>query len=710
MKFYLTEKPKTARQLCDVLGKSRHIKSSNSTTFGGHKQGDGWMVGWLSGHFFRLFHPHEYNEKYKRWNLQDLPIIYSDIDWKPLDESDYPTPDDIREQINHLKSLYPLITEFILATDGDQEGQVLGQVFIEQTGWKGPVKRFWTGVWEPTGLRRNLEKLTDNAEYQRIYNAGVSRMLLDKVIGINLTRLYTLKAHQAGYNITANTGRVRSPATAIAVDHEAHVKAHNSRQYYSLRANLSHKGQPFRAKLSIPENLLTDSKHCFDETRIALIKRTIEGEKSAIVKNVVSNTTQQKAPLPYSQNTLSQYCSQQLGLLPHETLAEAQIIYEAGYISYPRTESDFYEPDVLINAALTFEMLSGLTNEFKSAVAQTSLDNPQPVFSYEKIDGHGAIFVTPLKPDLNALSNNQRFIYTAIANRLLAQFMRPLETAHNKLILTIGSYTFTAESQSVVNPGWSIVEAKADSADEKILPAIEIGATCEIDEIILHQRMTKAPPRLTVDAFQEILKDCTHLLSPNIAQKVGKGMLGTGATQPYILKTITDQGVVQIVDKKYVVPTKRGRDLRNLLPDLIASPDLTSLWELNFRSIHSGQLSHHDFIEKALNWLSAIVIKGKESKFPPSPTITPCEMCSSALLRRQQKSDETSYYWVCSNTECDVFVPDVAGLPLSLHKDHGKPCDTCNSKLITRYDKRSKTSYVRCKVCKNSEVIGTKDK
>lgn len=695
MKLYLTEKPKTARQLCDVLGSSRHVKSSEFTKFGGHKQGDGWAVTWLSGHFYRLLEPHEYNHNFKQWRLSDLPIIYTDITWKAIDQSDTIGVEGIAEQIEHIKSLYPKVTELILATDGDQEGQVLGQVFLEQTHWKGPVKRLWTDVWEPTGLKKSLNNLHDNQLFQGTYKAGITRIILDQLMGINLTRLFTLKAQQSGYSMVANTGRVRSPALAIVVDHDNMVSSHTAREYHTLRATLSYQGQSFRGKLILPEHLLSDKSHCFDKSAIEQILAEVHHEKQATIVDVSSQEKRNKPPKPFSQNTLAQYCNLHHGMLPDETLAACQTLYEAGYVSYPRVEVEVYETDVLNKAPEILANIAVVGPSFNEAVKQAKLSNAQPVFSDQEVDGHSAIFCTALAPKLESLKAQERYVYQAIAMRFIAQFSEDFITAQINLILKVNKSSFIAESNTIISLGWAALFPRENKTSEP-LPVIERGAICDIHEIALQSRNTKAPPRLTVDAFLAILRDCTQFLSPKIANRVGKGQLGTGATQPSIIKTLEAQKAIQVVDKKYVIPTKNGRNLRELLPDLIASVDLSSIWELNFRQIRSGQKSHEEFITNCLDWLSKVVEAGKNSKFPKSPTFTPCELCDCAMNRKNSNKPNQGSYWICSNEDCRLSVPDRAGLPVTLHPDHGKPCTTCGKSLTTRIGKSNLEAYAYC--------------
>lgn len=695
MRLFITEKPSTARQLTAVLGDARHVKSSNSTKFGGHKQGSGWAVAWLSGHFYSLLEPHEFDERYKQWRLSDLPFIANECHWKVNDDDSFPPKQEIEEQIAHIQSLYKNTNELILATDGDQEGQVLGQVFLEQSGWRGPVKRLWTDVWEPEGLRKRLANLRDNQEFQGIFEAGKCRVLGDQLIGINLTRLFTQKAREAGYSLTAKVGRVRSPALSFTVDHHAKVTAHTARLYYGVRAHLDYQGTPFKGSLIVPEDWCEDKKHCFDPSPVQALLDRLDGITTATVQSKTQNRSEQKPPKPFNQNTLSQHCSKHFQMMPDEVMNVSQKLYEDGVLSYPRVDAQAYEAEVLDMVPAIFETASSADPALASAIENADVRRPQPVFVDEAIEGHSAIYITRSRPELSKRSREERQVYMAIAIRMIAQFYPSLITASEKLILAIGEGRFQADSSTVVQYGWASIEPYQHE-DKATLPPLSEGDLCNVVELERTEQNTKAPSRMTVELFQETLRDCTHLLSPKIKSRVGTGQLGTGATQKEYLKSLVNQGAVQIESKKYVIPTRRGIELRSLLPAMIASPDLTSLWELNFRAIRAGQTDPKVFMDTLITWLKDFVRKAENVKFAPAPTMTPCERCGSALNRRERAGDKFNYYWTCSSSECSTTVPDDGGRPAKLHPRDGMSCPKCESPLRTRLRKKDKKIFAGC--------------
>lgn len=617
MRLYITEKPSAAKLLIAALGESRYVRASSTAKFSGHRAGDGWRVTWLSGYLHSLYEPHDYDPALKSWTMGTLPLIHTEAIWKINDSRAFPPPHEVREQIKHIQELYKDTDELILATDGDTEGQVLGQVFLEQTGWTKPVKRLWSDLWEREGLLRALGNLRDNREYQGIYEAGLCRIICDQMIGINFTRLLTLKAQQAGYSFTANSGRVRSPCNVIVVNHQAAVDSHKARSYYQVRAELQHQAEAFSARLMIPDALLKGGDHCYDSEPIRQIHDSLINEKEASVQSITRSQQELKPPLPFNQNTLSQYCAQHHSMMPDETEAAAQSLYERGYLSYPRVESKAYEASLLSRVPSVFEMLSTLSPELAQAVSLANINHPQPVFTDGGVGVHGSIFPSASAPDLRKLKPHEVAVYLAVVNRLIAQFYPNYITSTDKVVLRIGNHQFMAEGGSIVSPGWTTLIPETDK--QKVsLPALNQGDVCTIDKLDFQERKTKGPSRLSVSAFQAMLEDCTHLLSEPVRKRMGsaRGQLGTGATQRTYLRELVEQGVAVVEDKKWVVPTRRGIELARILPPSLATPDLTSLWELHFQAIRKGEKTRQEFIKAVAEWLRGEVERVKRLEFP----------------------------------------------------------------------------------------------
>lgn len=711
-RLYIAEKPSAARALCEALGPARKIRPCADSKVCGHFEGDGFLVAALSGHFYTLWEPEDYDqEKWGRWSLGPLPFIVREPRWKVITKSDRLPPHEIQRQIDHIKSLYTDIDEVVIATDAEQEGQVIGQVFVEQTGWSGKTLRFWTDLWEVESVREGLRGISDNALYSGYYEAGVARALLDFLIGINFTRLFTLKAEMAGYDFTANAGRVRSAAAAIVVDHDAHVRAHTAREYYSIECELASQDASFKAKIVLPDTLCEDKKHCFDLQAINGIYEHLKPIDIATVLEVANTQSSTPPPAPFNQNTLSQFCADQFGLMPHETLEIAQNLYEEGFLSYPRTESVEYEPKVLDKIPGIFKALSQADPDFKAAIDAVDIQVPRNVFNAEGVNSHSALYVSSLRPAFNKWNEITSQVYRAVASNMICQFASDLVMSNQVVSISIGNQRFRAKTAAVKSPGWTQILPR-EQKDDDALPPLTAGDVLKIQDITVVTQKTKAPPHLTVKRFQAILEDCTHLLSPTVKKHVGHGQLGTGATQPYYLTELVKQGVAHIKDKEYVLSTKRGRQLRDMLPSVITSPDLTSIWEVRFRSIRAKEHSAQEFINSVIDWLEPCIRDSLRISFKASPTAVACEKCGCAMNRRDSKNNPEYRYWTCSNEDCHVIVADRDGRPLPLHPKDGESCPECQSILRTRGIKsgQGRSAQITFLACSNKECNYTEDK
>ena len=264
MRLFITEKPSAARSLSSALGTHKTIRPYKNFRFAGHMEGKGWIVVYLAGHFYEAIEPKDKDPKLKNWTLETLPILYKTIEWKPLATSLTIPVEEIHQQIAHISSLYNRIDEAVIATDAGQEGQLIGEVFLRETGWKGKTQRLWTGSWDESAIKKALNQVQPNENFRGYYDAAIARTLCDSLIGFNYTRLYTLKARQAGYNFVASTGRVRSAALYIVFLFDKKREDHQAAEYYSLDATLDFKGTTFKARLTPPKHILSDGKHCFE--------------------------------------------------------------------------------------------------------------------------------------------------------------------------------------------------------------------------------------------------------------------------------------------------------------------------------------------------------------------------------------------------------------------------------------------------------------
>lgn len=692
MRLYVCEKPNAARSLATALGRHNEIKPHGRGHFAGHLEGHDWRVVSLLGHFYELSDPQDHDPKYASWNLSDLPIIIRDPYWKvptPLEDSPGLSHDEMVLHIEHVKSLLSTTNEVVIACDAGQEGQLIGQVFIEQAGWSGTLSRLWTGNWEVAAVKKALGCIEPNEKYQGYYDAAYARTVADKALGINFTRLFRILAKQSGYNIKGSTGRVRSPALAITVSHDLKHENHKASKYFTVKGifNLKSESHSFSAALALPDRLKPDGSHCTDEIALNNYLDGAQGLRVATVRSVDNKTESRTIPAPFDQNSLSQLASTEFGFMPERTLAICQSLYDQGLMSYPRTDENVYEAAVLENAPLVVDMLAKLHPDLAADVKHVDVNNHPDVFDDSRVEEHSALYVTNKKPNFEKMDSDLQKIYLTVAKRLLAQFAGVMTVIQTKIVIEAEDYTFYIGGQAISENGWGHIEPPKNEDD--VLPIVRVGDELIINDLETESKKTKAPPRLTVARFQALLKDCTAFLSDSVRSRAGKGQLGTAATQPTYMKSLALAKDIKIVSGKYVVSTKQGRNLNDITPQYIRSPDMSSLWEIQFKAIRKGTQTKENFLNNVFSWIDNQIIDGKKLKFKTSPLFQPCPKCGCALIRYESRDKYGDAYYRCSNGDtCNTTISDYGGKPMQPLLNEGTPCPNCGEPMITRLGRK----------------------
>lgn len=691
-RLYITEKPSTAAAINTALGGGRH-SIIQKDRFGGHYEGADFRIVYLLGHFYTLSAPSDHDERFKHWRIKDLPIIIKDHYWSLNKNPGHIGIVERQAIMNLIKRFLPSTSEIVLATDSGQEGQLIGQNVIDGSGWAGPVLRLWTSSWEPKALPAKLANLEPNKNYQGYHDAAEARAILDLAIGVNYTRLYSKLAERAGHNLKANTGRCRSPANHFVAEATRKNRSHKASDYYLADGHFKISGNNLIiANLKIPDSILLGKKHCTDQNSLEKYTGELTLQSSATISKILQRSSQTPPPQPFNLNTFGQYMAGHFGWEPDKTLSVYQKLYDQGLLSYPRVEDVFYEDEVFDFMEEILESLYHYDDNFRKYSQLCNFKNRPSVFDSSQIVEHSALCVTRKRAIRNDLSDDERDLYEAVARRLMVQFAPNRVISTTNLTIKMARFSFLAEGKTLDSSGWTAIEK--NDTNLNALPALKEGDRVEFISINTVSKKTKAPSRMTIESFLETLRDSTKHLSDNVRQKIGKGQVGTGATQPGYLKELTQQGLVNVVDNKYVVSTSQGLLLDSMLPKIITSPDLTSLWEIQFRNIRAGSVDKNGFLNKVWEWLTNDIEQAKINvRFKASPLMTPCIKCDSAQLRRESKNTKGYFFWVCSNDECDHTTPDQDGKPMRPLPDEGKPCSRCGSTQKTILKKKRLGQY-----------------
>ena len=688
-RLYIAEKPKMGRVIASALARLGGEAPPKSGK--GFISGDGWMVGWLAGHAYALYDAPDYSEAWSvSWQFLPLPLLPDQFKFKPI-QGDF-----IEGIRSNLSRALINADSVCIACDSGQEGQIIGEIFLQENDWKGDTYRLWSSSSEVEEIKKAIQKVESNniQKYQGLKHSGYTRLYADWLIGINFTVAYSCLARKSGYNFVASAGRVQSTLLAICVDHDDMVQRFSASAYYELEAVFeTESGEQFTASLSIPTHLLPDGKYCRDQESLALIQKSVLTE-SPVISSLDNQNYSYPPPEPFNLTTLCIAINQAFGLTAMETTERYQTMYEAGWLTYTRTEDNYYEDGQLTSAPLVFEMLSSLNPQFSEWINGADLTLKPPSFNSQKITEHSSNSPTVTRPKWQDMDNLSRSIYETVAKRMIAQFYPNFETNITHVNIKCGGYLFKTKGKTITQKGWSIVETENndnESESFQSLPALLQNQSLKLVDLELQSKRTRAPARMTESRLLGIMKDASAYLTSDQTRKRlnGAAKLGTVATRAqHVDSLINKRKFLNRDGKGIITPTKVGRQVRSLLPPELASPDLTALWEINFEQIKKGLLDHHTFLEKLKKWLNSQISKAQALDIPKNPLAEACPACAGVMARKKSTTGN-DFYWACIDDVCRKILPDLNGKPITPLPGDGEPCPECQELFNTRLKKRS---------------------
>jgi DNA topoisomerase-3 len=709
---YLAEKPSFGRVLAEAL----ELNNPGTVIREKHKhyiKSDEWAICWLAGHAYELFSAKDYSEDWnKYWSDLPLPLIPTEFRFKPI-EGEF-----INNCRNFSRRLIDKATCLVICTDAGVEGQVIGEIFLQENNWKGQTKRLWCSSTESTSVAKSLKNLRDNSDpfFQGMKNSGMARIKMDWLIGINFTIAYTNLANAAGYSFLASAGRVQSCLLSIAVDHEKMIDNFKHSGYFTVKATLATTdGEMIEAELVIPPNLKDDKGHCTDEKALqGIIQRC--SKTKGFAKSIEEHTTKHSPPVPYDLTTLCIKLSNTHNITSTETTKLYQAMYESGILTYTRTEDTFYQDEQLANIDKVFSMLKNIDEEFSKAIEGANTSLMPKCFNSSKIVEHPANSVTSVSPKWSGLDQKSKIVYREVANRMIEQFYPDFITASTQIVLDIGGQTFIAKGKKTIQKGWSQVTGiDPDEQDSSIeLPNVVEGDILSVASIETLSKKTRAPSRLTEASLLTIMKNSDKYLvsQKTLASLKQNSSLGTAATRPGAINLLVNtRKFLNLKPNGIITATKLGKTVRSILPDELASPDLSAMWELQFDSIKKSRLDPNILVDQTKVWVTKKIGSAKGLHIKPNPLCFPCtaENCPS-IMKRVTNPKSNTHRWVCIDRKCNTTIVDDGGKPLVNLPNHGQPCSKCKAPLVTRLRNKTKmqladirkTKEFRYLICCNS--------
>ena len=657
MKLFIAEKPSLAQAIAAGIGDGKRQNGYISLN-GGNE-----VVTWCYGHILEQLSPSEYDEKYKAWKMSDLPIVPNP--WK------LKVRKDAAKQFKIIRELIWQAATIVNAGDPDREGQLLVDEVLEYVGNKKPVQRILLNALDEKSVRQALKNLRDNADFQGLKNAAMCRSRADWLVGMNLSRAYTIKARQAGYE-SMSVGRVMTPTMALVVRREDEIAKFKAVTYYGVRAIFrSSAGEvPTTWQMSdtLPvldsEGRLLDSRYA--EEFVGKFVALAAGTFGTII-SLEEKTKQEQQRLPYSLSTLQIEAGKRYGYTPQEVLDAMQSLYEKKLTTYPRSDCEYLPENQYEEAVEILEHLRELpVPEFAALVMKADPTIRSRAWNDEKISAHHAIIPTRIKADFETLPETEQKLYVMVAQAYLAQFYPVHEYKSMKVVVSFADEEFVGKGKRVIEQGWKAiyqsVRLEEPSEEESVLPALKKGEAVKYVSGEVLEKTTKPPLRFTAATLLQAMKEIYKYVRNEelkVELKECSG-IGTEATRAGIIEKLQAMGFLKLAGK-YFEPTEKARTAAKILPEEMTYPDTTAIWEKSLEEVASGNRKFEDFYASQLRSLSALLEKAKAAGMTPSANAIHCPSCGKSMIRRHGKN---GYFWGCSGyPECKTTARDINGKP-----------------------------------------------
>lgn len=621
--LYLCEKPSQARDIARVL------KASGRGD--GFLHGNGVQVTWCFGHLLEQAEPAAYGEQYKRWNLASLPILPQQ--WKlEVKKSG-------AKQFKVVKSLLAKTQHVVIATDADREGEMIAREVMELCCYRGQVSRLWLSALDDASIRKALGQLRPGSSTENLYQAGLARSRADWLVGMNLSRAYTLTAQRSG-QLQANAGalsvgRVQTPTLRLVVDRDEQIRNFTPVDYWDVIAHClpANETQTFKANW-VPgkgKQGVDEDGRCVDPALAERVVAACQGQQADVLR-CDTERKRQAAPLPYDLSSLQVEASRRWRLSAQQVLDIAQALYERHkLVTYPRTDCGYLPVSQHSDAKEVFEALVQTDSTLTELVAQANPSLKSKAWNDSKITAHHGIIPTAAAGRLEQLSEYERSIYDLIRRRYLAQFFPAYEYDQTTIELDCQGYRFRATGRVSRVLGWKVAyqEPEAETQDNKsevndaeaqALPSLKKGDQVLIQELTSHKRQTKPPPPYTEGTLIQAMKGIAKLVeNPKLKAILKENAgIGTEATRAAIIETLLQRKLLEREGKrKCLRATPKGIDLIGMLPGAVKNPALTAAWEQALEAVASGEMSLAEFMDKQEHWLRKVLERAQAGRASP---------------------------------------------------------------------------------------------
>lgn len=576
MILVIAEKPSVAQSIAKVLGATSRKD--------GYMEGGNYIVSWCFGHLVELADASSYDERYAKWRYDDLPIVPEN--WM------FEVTKDKAQQFKVLSALMKdkRVTELVCATDAGREGELIFRLVYNKAGCTKPFKRLWISSLEDSAIREGFNHLRDGKEYDRLYEAALSRSKADWIVGINGTRLFTTLYHKK-----LVVGRVQTPTLAMLVERDGKISTFQKEKYFNVHVG---KG-----------DLTADLEKVKTEEEAKRIAAACE-KKQAVVSSLKRETKTVNPPKLYDLTTLQREANRYYGFTAQQTLDLVQTLYEKKLLTYPRTDSQFITEDMEATARQVIEMVCRKVSIFSGL---THTPDIKRITNNAKVTDHHAIIPTVQleKQNISELPESEQKVIRLVSMRLLCATGEKHIYDETSVTLSCEGYAFKAKGKTVVQDGWKAIEQRFKNSlkdkeaadDEKAIPSFKENDIIHSVSASVTEHFTSPPKAFTEDTLLSAMETAGNEDFEDDTEKKG---LGTPATRAGIIEKLVRSGFAERKGKS-LVPTKDGINLVAVLPEQITSPTMTAEWENTLMQIERGKADADKFLAGIVDMTTSLI-------------------------------------------------------------------------------------------------------
>ena len=617
----IAEKPSVAHDIAGILGANNRKD--------GYLEGNGYQVTWTFGHLCGLLEPHEYSPDWKAWALSRLPMIPARFGIKVMDDKG------IQKQFNVIAQLVREADEVVNCGDAGQEGELIQRWVLQKAGCKCPVKRLWISSLTEESIREGFASLKPASDYQRLYEAGLSRAIGDWLLGMNATRLYTLKY---GHNRQVlSIGRVQTPTLALIVNRQLEIENFKPEAYWELKT--TYRDTVFAASAGRFPTVAEG------QAALARVK-----DAPFTVTGITTKKGTESAPRLFDLTSLQVKCNKKFAYSADDTLKLIQSLYEKKITTYPRVDTTYLSDDM-------YPKIPGILKGMKGYETLTApllagkLPKSKKVFDNKKVTDHHAIIPTGVPP--NGLTDTERNVFDLVARRFIANFYPECKISTTTVEGEAGEVPFKVNGKQILEPGWRVVfdktkgEASQDTPDEeRTLPLFTKGESGP-HEPNLAEKWTSPPKPYTEATLLRAMETAGKLVdNDELRDALKENGIGRPSTRAAIIETLFKRNYIR-KERKNLIATQTGIELiKTIQEDLLKSAELTGLWEKKLRQVERGEYEARAFIDELKEMVRTIVhnvkcdnrtveeIMRQSAPAPPADPVvgTPCPLCGKGKL------------------------------------------------------------------------------